>query len=177
MSQFLVSETPLDGVKVLTCQSSIDLRGSFVKTYHKNYFSELGIGFTPAETFISSSQFGVVRGMHYQDSAYAHDKIVFCVTGKILDVIVDIRPASPQFNRPISIPLDSRTPHLIFIPKGYAHGFLSQSSETVLLYQTSTVHNPQNDKGILWSSIDFDWPVVNPILSVRDQSHPVINSL
>ena len=115
--------------------------------------------------------------MHYQCSTHAHDKLVFCITGKILDVIVDIRPDSPQFNRPISISLDASIPRAIFISKGYAHGFLSQSDNTTLLYQTSTVHNPRNDKGILWSSINFDWPISNPVLSERDKSHPVINIL
>ena len=177
MSSFSLFDSSLDGVKILSCPFSSDLRGTFVKTFHAQFFLDLGISFTPAESFISTSDFGVIRGMHYQSSSYAHDKLIFCICGKVLDVIVDIRPESPQFNKPISFELNSEESCAVFIPKGYAHGFLSLSPHSSLLYLTSTVHNPLYDCGVLWSSIDFKWPVTTPILSERDRKHPSIDSL
>ena len=147
MSNFSAQETSLEGVKILRCPYTSDLRGSFVKTYHAEIFSNLGISFSPAESFITTSGLGVIRGMHYQSDIHAHDKLVYCLAGKILDVIVDIRSSKSQFNRPISITLDSKHNCAVFIPKGYAHGFLSQCENSVLLYQTSKVHSPKNDKG------------------------------
>ena len=105
------------------------------------------------------------------------EKLVYCSQGSLVDVIVDIRPQSPTFNQPVSLELNASDDYAIYIGKGFAHGFLSFSENTTMIYCTSTMHNPSLDKGVLWSSINFDWPVSNPILSERDKNHPLINSL
>jgi len=115
--------------------------------------------------------------MHYQDGPHAHSKLVSCLSGRILDVVIDVRPQSDTFNQPYAVELDSNSGHALFIPEGFAHGFLSLENDTLMSYLTSTVHAPSHDRGVLWSSIDFDWPIERPLLSERDQKHPPIASL
>ena len=115
--------------------------------------------------------------MHYQAGASAHDKLVCCLKGRVLDVVVDIRPESPVFNQPVSIELSQHLNNVLFIPQGYGHGFLSLEDDSWILYSTSTVYDKDMDCGVLWSSIDFDWPVNDPILSHRDTLHPSIEDL
>lgn len=164
----------LPGVKLLSSQVFEDARGSFLKTFHAPSFECLGIEFQPVEQFFSRSVKGVLRGMHFQTGASAQDKLVYCLAGRVLDVVVDVRPQSPQFNQPFSQELRGDDGLALFIPKGYAHGFLSLEEDSLMGYQTSTVHDPLHDVGVLWSSINFDWPVVEPQLSTRDRSHPPI---
>jgi dTDP-4-dehydrorhamnose 3,5-epimerase len=113
--------------------------------------------------------------MHFQVDEAAHEKLVYCVCGHVLDVVVDIRPDSPSFNKPAFVHLRADDSFALFVGKGYAHGFLSLKDDSLMIYQTSTVYNPALDKGVLWSSIDFDWPISSPILSARDLSHPSIS--
>lgn len=173
----IIESKLLDNVFLLNCKSFKDARGSFVKIFQNKAFLELGLEFNPAEIFISNSKKDVVRGMHYQDGCSAHEKLIYCSQGSVLDVVVDVRAQSPFFNKPITIKLDSNDDYAIYIGKGYAHGFLSYSDNTSIIYCTSTIHNPALDKGVLWSSIDFEWPIASPILSERDKEHPTINSL
>jgi dTDP-4-dehydrorhamnose 3,5-epimerase len=112
--------------------------------------------------------------MHFQVKNSAQQKLVTCPVGKVLDVIVDVRIESPYFNKPISIELGEKEPLAILIGKGYAHGFLSLTDNSFMQYLTSTVHSPAHDKGVLWSSIDFNWPTDSPKISNRDSNHPAI---
>lgn len=116
--------------------------------------------------------------MHFQVGKAAHDKLVCCLRGHVLDVVLDIRPGSPSphFNQPVSIELSESEPTALLIGQGYAHGFLALEDESWMPYNTSTVHQPELDRGVLWSSIDFDWPHQHPRLSQRDQQHPSIHS-
>ena len=173
----IIQSKLLDEVYLLDCNSFNDSRGSFTKLFQSKAFLDLGLDFVPAEIFMSQSKTNVIRGMHYQSGIAAHDKLIYCSHGSLLDVIVDIRPDSPSFNQPVSIKLDSKDDFALYIGKGYAHGFLSYSDNTTVLYSTSTIHDKYSDKGVLWSSINFDWPVNHPIISERDQNHPSIISL
>ncbi|MDB6065702.1 MAG: dTDP-4-dehydrorhamnose 3,5-epimerase [Pedosphaera sp.] len=164
----------LEGVFVVQPKIFTDKRGVFVKTYHEELFREAGIAFTPREEFFSTSRKGVVRGMHFQLPPAAHDKLVFCPTGKVLDVVVDLRKESKTFGKTFTRELSAENRELLFIPVGFAHGFLSLADDTIMVYQTSTVHSPAQDAGILWSSVGFDWPVKEPILSDRDKTFPAL---
>ena len=135
------------------------------------------LSFTPAESFLTRSRSNVLRGMHYQTGIASHDKLVSCVKGRVLDVIVDVRPESSHFNKPYSIELSESSNTLVFIGKGYAHGFLSIDDDSWMMYFTSTVHCPDLDKGVLWSSINFEWPIERPVISKRDSNHVPISSL
>jgi dTDP-4-dehydrorhamnose 3,5-epimerase len=165
--------TPLPGLFVLRPRIFTDHRGAFIKTYHRDLFRDLGIAFTPAEEFFSTSRRNVVRGMHFQTPPAAHDKLVYCVAGSVLDVVVDLRKGA-DYGRVFSQPLDETRREMLFIPQGCAHGFLAVSESATLVYQTATVHTPACDGGVLWSSLDFDWPVTAPILSERDQAFPKV---
>ena len=167
-----VTETNFEGLVVITPSIFEDARGLFVKTYQKWMFEELGLPFEPREEFFSISHKGVLRGMHFQLPPEAHHKVVYPVTGSALDVVVDLRKASPTFGQHFARQLDSLNREMLFIPAGFAHGFLALANETLMVYLTSTVHSPAHDAGIRWDSFGFSWPVAGPILSNRDRGFP-----
>ena len=151
-----------------------DHRGSFLKLFNFDELNKMGINFKPKEHFHSISNKNVIRGMHFQVNESAHNKIVHCITGSIIDVCVDIRKESKYYNKPIAIKLEGESDLAVFIPKGFAHGFLSLKNKTIVQYMADKEHNPKQDKGILWSSINYNWQCNNPILSTRDAEHPSI---
>lgn len=167
--------TDLPGVLVLRPRVFSDARGTFVKTYHADTFRDLGIPFTPREEFFSVSARGVVRGMHFQLPPAAHDKLVYCVAGAVLDVVLDLRPGGPTYGCSITRELSQDNREMLFIPVGCAHGFLALTDGAVMVYQTSTVHTPAQDAGILWNSFGFTWPVTDPVLSDRDRRFPALS--
>jgi dTDP-4-dehydrorhamnose 3,5-epimerase len=176
MIEMHISEQPLPRVFVMDCPHFPDCRGDFTKLFHVDALRKQGIAFTPAESFLTRSKVGVLRGMHFQVGEAAHDKLVVCIKGRVLDVVVDVRPESPNFNQPFAKELSQPTTALL-IGKGYAHGFLTLEEDSWLLYNTSTVHSPSQDRGVLWSSIAFEWPINYPVLSDRDGCHPSIHAI
>lgn len=177
MAELSIIDQPLPGIYLLSCPHFADTRGDFTKLFHSKALLSQGIDFTPAESFLTRSKGGVIRGMHFQVGEAAHDKLVCCPKGRVIDVVVDVRPGSPMFNKPLAVELSEGRNTALLIGKGYAHGFLAIDDDNWMLYYTSTVHCPALDRGVLWSSISFDWPVKEPILSERDSSHPTIQSL
>lgn len=146
-----------------------DSRGIFVKTFHADLFRQLGIAFDPREEFYSISARGVLRGMHFQVPPAAHAKLVYCLGGRVLDVVLDLRRSSPVFGRSFSCELDAARRELLFIPAGFAHGFLSLDDNSLMVYKTNVVHTPACDTGIAWNSFGFEWPTASPVLSERDR--------
>jgi dTDP-4-dehydrorhamnose 3,5-epimerase len=167
---------PLDGVHLLKPTVFVDNRGDFVKTFHKTSFNNLGLHFEPVEEFFSTSLKNVIRGFHFQSPPDAHDKLVYCVKGKVLDVILDLRKGSDTYGKAIGVELSAQNKYLLYIPVGFGHGFLSLEDDSVMIYKTSTMHAPQNDFGIKWDSVDFDWGNVDPIVSKRDDSFITFNN-
>jgi dTDP-4-dehydrorhamnose 3,5-epimerase len=149
-----------------------DLRGSFCKIWHPDILSRHGIRMEIAEEFFTRSRRGVIRGMHFQLPPRQHSKLVTCLTGEVLDVVVDLRVGSPDYGRPQSFRLSAASAQMLYVPEGFAHGFLSLSEESLLLYRCSSVHSPAHDAGIRWDSLGFAWPCAAPILSERDKAHP-----
>jgi len=155
----------------LVQQSKIeDFRGIFVKTLSKSILNRLGNQFELCEEYYSVSKKNVIRGMHFQTPPHDHIKIVYCILGSVLDVLLDLRPG-PGYGRSFSLTLDASNPHILIIPKGVAHGFKSLVDGSLLIYKTSSEYAPEHDSGILWNSFNFDWGLINPILSSRDTSH------
>lgn len=169
---FEVVSEPLPGVKILAPKRVADARGEFVKTMHEGALATLGIQFIVREEFFSVSSRGVLRGMHFQSPPHDHQKIVYCPNGRVLDVLLDLRKASGGYGRCASFELSQANRHLVYIPKGIAHGFLTLEDDSLMLYKTDTVHQPSYDTGIRWDSFGFAWPVEAPIISPRDQKHP-----
>lgn len=149
-----------------------DVRGTFVKTFHSERFAELGLPVDWREEYYSSSREGVIRGMHFQTPPHDHEKLVYCMQGRVLDVIVDLRKQSPTFGHHVAVELDAARGHGMLIPKGMAHGFLALTKAVLMAYKVSTVYAPTSDAGIRWDSFGLDWGVDQPIISERDRVHP-----
>ncbi|NJK90788.1 MAG: dTDP-4-keto-6-deoxy-D-glucose epimerase [Blastochloris sp.] len=149
-----------------------DDRGDFVKSYHEHLLREHGIEFTLREEFYSTSRKGVLRGMHFQKPPMDHFKIVICLAGSVHDVVIDLRIGSPTYGQAEGFHLSAVIPALLFIPPGFAHGFLALEEGSLMHYKTSEVHSPEHDSGIKWNSFGYDWGVHDVMLSNRDKALP-----
>lgn len=164
-----IKTTRIEGCLELLPSSVSDARGSFLKLFHSPSFDYLGLNTDWPEEFISQSNVNVIRGMHFQTPPFEHTKLVTCLRGRAMDVLIDLRSKSTTYGQCTSIELSGERWNSVYIPPGIGHGFLALEPETLMHYKVSTVYAPKHDCGILWSSIPFDWPVSNPILSDRDQ--------
>lgn len=149
-----------------------DARGLFSKTFSDDVQLQYGESIDLSEVFYSISAKNVLRGMHYQKRPNDHVKLVSVIKGSVLDVVVNIDPDSPSCGDFEEFEIDEDSNFSILIPPGYAHGFLSTSSDSILLYHTSSSHSADSDTGVRWDSFGYSWPVENPILSERDQNLP-----
>lgn len=165
-----IIDTALDAIKIIRTNVIEDTRGSFQKLYHKNQFKNFGIYENFDEKYISVSRKNVIRGMHFQTPPNDHSKIVSCINGTALDVALDIRKDSSTYGQFFSVEISKENGLMVYIPKGFAHGFIAKTDDCALLYQVSSVHSPKSDKGILWSSFGYDWGILKPLLSERDKS-------
>ena len=157
-----------------------DNRGFFMETYKKSDFYANGIEVEFNQDNHSKSSKGVLRGLHYQASPYGQAKIVRCGRGRIYDVAVDIRPDSETFGQYVKAELSEENKHMLYIPIGFAHGFVALSDEVELLYKASGEYNPQADRGVLWNDpdINIDWNIdFEPILSDKDKVQPKLNEI
>lgn len=151
-----------------------DHRGTFIKTFHGPTLAPWGAALELREEFFTTSTTGVLRGMHFQAPPSAHNKLVTCLGGEVLDVLLDLRRSSPTYGRHAAITLRGETADMVFAPVGVAHGFLVLRGEALLSYKTDAVHDPQRDLGLRWDSFGFAWPVSAPILSARDAAFPAL---
>lgn len=145
-----------------------DSRGSFVKTFHREVFATHHLNTVFPEEYYSTSQRGVLRGMHFQRPPHDHTKIVYCVAGRVMDFVVDIRVGSPTYGMYVGFDLNASVANMIYIPSGLAHGFYVVSDQATLIYKVSTVYAPESDSGVLWSSLGISWPTKTPLVSDRD---------
>jgi dTDP-4-dehydrorhamnose 3,5-epimerase len=171
-----INTTSFAGCLEVMCPVSHDKRGSFVKVFHHDNFQANGLRTDWKEEYYSVSARHVLRGMHFQTPPADHAKFVFCSHGTILDVLVDLRQKSPTFGQNLSFELCSQKGNGIYIPPGIAHGFLSLTENAMVQYKVTSMYSPENDCGILWSSIGFSWPISNPVISDRDSHHPQLSS-
>ena len=172
-----LKETNIPGVYEIEMFHAGDDRGMFVKPYHKNTLENWGLEAEFRESFYSTNQKGVVRGMHFQYPPDDHAKLVYCSSGRLLDVILDIRVGSPTFGQVAEIELTEDNYKAVYMPKGVAHGFAVLEDNTCMVYLTSTVHSPNNDGGVLFNSFGYQWPFENPVNSERDKAFPTLAEL
>ena len=154
-----------------------DNRGFFLESYKKSDFYNNGICVEFNQDNHSKSTKGVLRGLHYQEKPYGQAKIVRCSRGRIYDVAVDIRLDSKTFGQYVKVELSEENKQMLFIPEGFAHGFIVLSDEAELLYKASGEYAPQADIGIIWNDkdINIDWGIdFEPILSEKDKTHPTL---
>jgi len=169
---FKLQETGISGCFEIACQLFKDERGSFVKTFHLGGFSDLGLATRFAEEYYSVSRKNVLRGLHFQLPPMDHEKLVYCLSGTVLDVVLDIRIDSPTFGEHRMIELSADKGNMVYMPRGIAHGFMVTSDHAVMQYKVTSVYSPDHDAGILWNSAGIQWPVTSPVVSARDSAFP-----
>ncbi|RZJ89865.1 MAG: dTDP-4-dehydrorhamnose 3,5-epimerase [Hymenobacter sp.] len=170
-----VVQTALPGVLILIPRLLADDRGYFFETFNAKKFCELVAPVVFCQDNESLSQKNVIRGLHYQIGESAQSKLVSVVRGAIWDVAVDLRSSSPTFKQSFGIELTSACRKQLFIPKGFAHGFLSLEDDTIVQYKVDGYYSAQDERGIAFDDgvLDIKWPMSGaPKLSPKDQNHP-----
>lgn len=168
-------ETPLPGVYELRPSVLQDARGFFMETYHRERFKSLGISDGFVQDNHSRSAKGSLRGLHYQLHR-AQAKLCRVVEGEALDVAVDIRVGSPTFGKSASVVLSAETHNMIYIPAGFAHGFLALTDSVQFLYKCSDFYDRADEHGVLWNdpALKIEWGVAAPLVSEKDSKLPAL---
>ena len=172
MNIFEKIATPLEGCFELQSIVRGDRRGSFIKTFHEPTFKELGLATDFKEEFHTISVKNVIRAMHFQLPPEAHDKLVYCAEGAVMDVVLDLRRNSETYGKFHVVTLDGNKGNSLYIPIGLAHGYKVLSEHSVVIYKTTTVFSATCDTGVLWNSCGIDWQCDAPILSDKDMNLP-----
>lgn len=173
----IFTQTKLKDAFILDIEKKEDERGFFARTYCKNEFGENGISFTPVQANISYNRLNhTLRGMHYQVSPYEEAKLVSCVNGGIYDVIIDMRPDSPTCDQWIGVELTAENHRMLYIPEGFAHGFITLKRETQVIYMMSEFYTPGSGAGLKWNDPYYNiiWPEKPEVISEKDKNWPFI---
>jgi dTDP-4-dehydrorhamnose 3,5-epimerase len=170
----------LPEVILIEPKAMVDDRGWFAETYRRSFFTKYGIPFDfPQDNHSYSTSRGVLRGLHFQKEPAAQGKLVRCLVGEAFDVAVDIRMGSPTYRRWVSATLSAENRHMVWVPPGFAHGFLTLTEVTEIAYKVTSEYSPSHDRSIRWNdtTIGIKWPIANPILSVKDANAPFLNDV
>ncbi len=171
-----VIENKISGCFELQPKIFKDKRGLFVKVFHDTLFNELGLCVNFKEEFYSISKKNVLRGMHFQLPPNDHEKLVYCTSGSVIDVVLDLRCSSPTYGEFMQFTLSSEKRNSIYIPKGLAHGYYVTSNDATIVYKASSIHSIESDSGVKWNSFGMAWPSTKIIISDRDQSFETLDS-
>jgi len=171
--QFIPS--PLEGAYLIELERKGDDRGFFARAFCVNEFREhnLATQFVQVNNSLTGAE-GTLRGMHYQLPPKAETKIVRCIRGALYDMILDIRPDSPTFGRSFGAKLTAENRRMMYVPKGFAHGFITLEPNTEAFYFVDEFYAPELERGIRWNDpkFQFDWPHEPAVLSDKDRNHP-----
>lgn len=169
-------DTAIKEVKIIVPEVFGDHRGWFYESYSKKKLATLGI----TDEFVQDNRSysavkGTLRGLHFQCAPMSQAKLICCTRGEILDVAVDIRSGSPTFLKWVSARLSSENKHYLYIPKGFAHGFVTLTDDVEVLYKTDEYYSPAHDAGFRFDDkkIGVDWGITEPILSEKDKNAPL----
>lgn len=167
-------KTSIEDLVIIEPDVFSDERGYFYESFQKIKFQELRIRTDFVQDNESKSSRGVLRGLHFQNPPYAQGKLIRVVKGRVLDVAVDIRKKSPTFGKWESVELSSDNKLMIWVPEGFAHGFLVLEDDTIFHYKCTNYYDKTSEGAILWNDPDLqiDWKYDNPILSDKDASAP-----
>ena len=171
-------ETSLPGVLELRSKVFRDTRGFFLETYHVARFYEVGIGDSFVQDNHSYSRKGTLRGLHYQ-LHHPQAKLCRVVEGQALDVVLDVREGSPHFGKWTSVLLSAEQQNQLYVPAGFAHGFLALTDTVHFLYKCSDYYHPEDECGVLWSDpeLKISWGIEGPIVSEKDQRLPTLATI
>ena len=171
-------KTDIEGVYVIEPRVFNDARGYFMEAWKQAEFNEQVSPVSFIQDNESKSSFGVLRGLHYQKGDASQAKLVRVIKGRVLDVAVDIRRSSPTFGRHIKVELSEENKRQLFIPRGFAHGFLVLSDEAIFTYKVDNPYAPQTEAGIRWDDPDLaiDWPIdpAQVLTSEKDLKQPLL---
>lgn len=165
-----IKETVISGCYEIEAEILSDSRGALIKIFNYEEYRRYGLGLDLKEEYYSISSYGVIRGLHFQSPPMDHLKLVYCVSGDVLDVLLDLRRGSPSYGMVHKLRLSADKANAVYIPSGIAHGFCVLSQEARMIYKTTSGYSKDHDNGILYNSIDIDWPIESPIISSRDLS-------
>lgn len=175
-----VQPTAIPDVVIITPRKFGDHRGFFSETYKRCALAEAGIDaeFVQDNQSLSAEQ-GTLRGLHFQCPPKAQDKLVRVTRGAILDVAVDIRHDSRTYGQHVGVTLSAENWSQLWVPKGFAHGFITLEPDTEVLYKVTDYYSPEHDAGIAWNdpALGIDWGIDTPILSDKDTKHPTLSEL
>lgn len=166
--------TPLGGAHVVELEPQEDERGYFARSFCREEFAQRGLKSEFAQCSVSlNHRRGTLRGMHYQVKPHQEAKLVRCTRGRIQDVIVDLRAGSPSFKQWLAVELSADNSRMLYVPEGFAHGFLTLADDTEVFYQISEVHHPESARGFRWNDPAFGiaWPAPVQVISDRDREY------
>lgn len=169
------TETPLQGSWLIDPVLMEDERGYFARAFCKKELAEKNITMDIAQTNLSyNKKKGTLRGMHYQAAPYGEEKIVTCIRGRIYDVIIDLRSGSPTFSRWYAAELSAENRKSLYIPKDFAHGFITLTDDALIQYYMGEYFYPESARGIRWNDPRFNimWPLAISVISEKDNSYP-----
>ncbi len=169
----------ISGVYEINIKPHTDSRGFFMRTFDTKFFKENDLERNwLQENHSRSEQKGIIRGLHFQLPPFTETKLVRCINGAVLDVFVDLRKDSKTFGQWDSIELSADNKKMIFIPRGFAHGFCTLSEESEILYKVDNVYSPESECGLIWDDKDLNivWPAKNPILSEKDKMNMTLSA-
>lgn len=170
----IFNKTKLLGAYTIEIEKCEDERGFFARTWDSSTYKEMGLNSNLVQSSISfSRERGTVRGMHFQKPPYEEDKIVRCTKGKIFDVIIDLRSDSPTFTKWESFELSEKNHKMLYVPKGFAHGFQTMEKDSEVFYQMSEYFMPEYASGVMWNDPAFKiaWPLPISAISKKDLSY------
>lgn len=171
--------TTLPGVMTIRWLPHRDERGYLIRTYCEREFQDRGLNTHWPQCNLSwTKRRGMLRGLHYQAAPCAEAKLITCVTGRIWDVIVDVRPVSATFGWWQGFDLDSSENVQLYVPAGYAHGFQCLTDDVRMFYQMSEPYNPAYQRGVRWDDpiLDLPWPIADPEMSDKDKALPLLHA-
>lgn len=173
-----VIKTDIEGVVIIEPRVFGDERGYFMETWSQRDFDEQVMPIKFVQDNESKSRYGVLRGLHFQKGKYSQSKLVRVISGRVLDVAVDIRKGSPTFGKHVAVELTGENHLQFFIPRGFAHGFVVLSEEAVFQYKCDNLYAPHSEGAIMWNdpALGIDWqvPAGDILLSEKDQHHPLL---
>ena len=166
-----VERTSIEGLLLLRPRKFADERGSFMETWNEGRFRELVGPYHFVQDNESTSKAGVLRGLHLQLAPNEQGKLLRAVRGAVLDVCVDVRKGSPTYGHHFKVRLDAIEPCALWIPPGFAHGFLALEDNTVFAYKCTAPYDPKTERTILWNDVDLgiDWGIDEPLISAKDR--------